>query len=163
MLSETGSKDGPVGGRSSRKRRSPWLRKKFLVLSLVGATLVGGGVLLFPQFQEKASAATGDRHFIHIATHGAPLWGASAWLYDGKGKEVYKWNERTKSGGRVFWEFTDGGDGGSLGVVIDGGNFTKELLRTSGLPLDRDHCFLVGAVGDVKYTGDSITGGCTSD
>ena len=31
------------------------------------------------------------------------------------------------------------------------------------LPLDRDYCFLVDAWGDARYTGDSVTGGCTPD
>ncbi|MFG2025604.1 ribosome-inactivating family protein [Streptomyces sp. NPDC048825] len=44
-----------VGG-PGHKRRSRWLTRKFLVLFLAVATLLGGAALVAPQFQEKASA-----------------------------------------------------------------------------------------------------------
>ncbi|GAA2633567.1 ribosome-inactivating family protein [Streptomyces vastus] len=42
---------GPV-----HKRRSRWLTRKFMVLFLAVATLLGGAAVVVPQFQEKASA-----------------------------------------------------------------------------------------------------------
>jgi lysophospholipase L1-like esterase len=45
------------GGRAQHKRRSRWLTRKFLALSLAGATLMGGAALVVPQFQDKADAA----------------------------------------------------------------------------------------------------------
>lgn len=44
------------GGGPGHKRRSRWLTRKFLVLFLAAATLLGGAALVVPQFQEKASA-----------------------------------------------------------------------------------------------------------
>ncbi|WP_405819952.1 ribosome-inactivating family protein [Streptomyces sp. NBC_01390] len=49
------SPDERVGG-PVHKRRSRWLTRKFLVLFLGVATLLGGAALVVPQFQEKASA-----------------------------------------------------------------------------------------------------------
>jgi hypothetical protein len=150
-----------VGGRS-RKRRSRWFTGKFLVLSLAVATLLGAAILVVPQLQDKASAANGDRHFILIATHGAPRWSADAQLYDGQGNKVYEWHQSTRSAGRAIWYFTDGGDGGKVDVHIDKGGLGD--LNTRHLALDRDHCFLVDVVSDTPdYKGDSKTGGCTSD
>ncbi|MET9915231.1 hypothetical protein ABZZ74_52950 [Streptomyces sp. NPDC006476] len=107
----------------------------------------------------SANAAAGDRHFVLISTHAAPLWRANAQLYAGRGNLVYSWVQNTRSGGRALWYFTDGGDGGSISVEVEGTN----KVSLTKVPLDRDYCFSVSAGGDPNYTGDSITGGCNSD
>jgi hypothetical protein len=151
-------------GDRSRKRRSRWFTGKFLVLSLAGATLLGGATLVAPQFQDKASAASGDRHFILIATHGAPLWKAAMEQSDGNGNLVLIKDEGVKSGGRVLWEFTESIGIGTVDVVIEGNTISgADKEHVTDLPADRDHCFLVEALGEARYTGDSLTGGCTSD
>ena len=148
-------------------------KNKKIRLAAIAAALSTGGIVIAllpsanadqsdqwaPQPTAKtANADAGNRHFIHIATHGAPSWDARAWLYDGKGTEVYSWKELNKFGNYVQWEFTDGNDGGSITVEIDA---VRKLTET--FDLDRDQCFLVDAGGFPKYTGDSVTGGCTSE
>ncbi|MEU3343152.1 hypothetical protein [Streptomyces sp. NPDC006668] len=108
----------------------------------------------------SANAAAGDRHFVLISTHSAPFWRAKAQLYDGQGNLVYSWVQNTTSGGRALWYFTDGGDGGSISVQVEGS--TRDWNMTNE-PLDRDYCFSVSAGGEARYTGDSISGGCNSD
>jgi hypothetical protein len=113
-----------------------------------------------------APAATGTKHFIHIGTHGAPLWHAEATLYDGDGNEVYHWRTHApfgwKSGGSALWYFTYYGAGGSVDVHLVGDNIGKSKINETGLSLDRDHCFLVHTAGNTEYTGDSLTSTCTS-
>ncbi|MFC4472664.1 ribosome-inactivating family protein [Streptomyces xiangluensis] len=43
-------------GGPGHKRRSRWLTRKFMILFLAVATLLGGAAVVVPQFQEKASA-----------------------------------------------------------------------------------------------------------
>ncbi|GGK77859.1 ribosome-inactivating family protein [Streptomyces flaveus] len=52
-----------AGGRG-HKRRSRWLTGKFLVLFLAIATLLGGGALVAPQFQDDASAIDDGRDIV---------------------------------------------------------------------------------------------------
>ena len=142
-------KEQNVAKRSSKN-------KKIRLMAIAAALSTGGAVIaLLP-----SANAAGGRHFIHIATHGAPLWSASALLYDGTDNQVYSWFQDTKSGGRALWYYTDGGDGGSIAIKVSG---TNNVLTYKFHELDRDQCFLVKAGGDVKYTGDSLTGGCNSD
>jgi hypothetical protein len=128
----------------------------FAALSLsAGIAIVGSG---------SADAAKGDEHFIKIATHGAPLWKAKATQFDGSGKEVKYWDVGQaimKSGGERTWDFTDGGDGGWINIEVEGFDDPEALSKR--LPLNKDSCFLVGASGLSKYTGDNETGGCTRD
>jgi hypothetical protein len=127
----------------------------FAALSLsAGISIVGSGA---------ADAAKGERHFIKISTHNAPLWSAKATLYDGQGNEVYHWNQPTKSGGGLEWYFTDGGDGGNIKITVNGQHYPLPTKARNSLGLDRDHCFLVESLGKTSYTGDSLTGGCTAD
>ncbi len=144
--------------------------KRIRLAAIVAALSTGGTVIAMlpsanadqkapPPAAKSADPDAGHRHFIHIATHGAPLWTAEAWLMDGQGHSVYRWREANKSGDYALWYFTNGGDGGKVRVTIksDGGDLTDVY------PLDRDHCFLVDALGDSRYTGDNVTGGCTPD
>jgi hypothetical protein len=114
-----------------------------------------------------APAATGAKHFIHIGTHGAPLWRAEALLFDGKGNEVYHWRTHTtfgwKSGGSALWYFTYYGDGGHVNVRLQGDQILTSTITQTNLSLDRDHCFLVYKSGAVGYTGSSADSTCTSD
>jgi hypothetical protein len=133
--------------------------KKSRVAAILTALSLSVGIAVVGS--NTANAAKGDGHFILISTHGAPLWSASATVYAGNGDVVQNREVEIKSGGRELWEFTDDGDDedGSIDVKIYGTND----LSVSGLPLNRDHCFLVNAVGVSRYTGDSVTGGCNSD
>ncbi len=146
--------------------------KRIRLLAIAAALSTGGIVIaLLPsanadQKAPQPSAQTadpdaGNKHFIHIATHGLPRWKGEAWLKDGKGQEVYHWKEGPKSGDYALWYFTNGGDGGTIRVKvtesIQGMHVDKEF------PLNRDQCFLVTANRHVRYTGDNVDGGCTPD
>ena len=146
--------------------------QRIRLAALVAALSTGGIVIALlpsanadqkaPQPAAKsADPDAGHKHFINIATHGAPRWKAEASLYDGNKTEVYHWQEGPKSGDYALWYFTNGGDGGKIKVVVhELGLGIKHQDKT--FDLDRDQCFLVDAVG-VRYTGDNVTGGCTPD
>jgi hypothetical protein len=122
-----------------------------VVASGIGASVVG----VVP----SANAATSDgvSHFLKISTHGAPVWKATGDLYAGDGTNVYHWSQGLTSGGGAVWRFTYYGDGGHASVSVEAGTGPYTV---GYLALDRDHCFLVDAGGSVRYTGDSMTGGC---
>ena len=147
----------PPGKAAAGRGRSPGSRRHRLAFLAAGLVLlVGAATGGLVVTGTSPAAAAGNRHFVLIATHGAPLWDAKAWLYDGHGNLVYKWSTGGKSGGRALWYFTNGGDGGHIYVKMG-------TVGWSNLLLDRDHCFLVQEFGHTRYTGDSVTGGCTPD
>ncbi|MFD8493090.1 hypothetical protein [Amycolatopsis sp. NPDC059657] len=137
------------------RRSKLFTRSMGIVLSL--------GVLLGIS-AAPANAAT-QRHFIHITTHGLPIWEANAELYLPGGKQVYKWKVGRTSGGSERWNFTSNGDnGGWLDVGVRGlvkAGSRPEGITKTGLTLDRNYCFQIDARGHAKYTGDSINGNCT--
>ncbi|MDW4910789.1 ribosome-inactivating family protein [Streptomyces sp. ADMS] len=51
----------PRAGSRGHRRGSRWFKGKFLALFLAVATLLGGGALVAPQFQNKASAIDNDK------------------------------------------------------------------------------------------------------
>ncbi|MEU3343255.1 hypothetical protein [Streptomyces sp. NPDC006668] len=108
---------------------------------------------------DNANAAQGDQHFILVSTHGAPRWHAAAQHFDQDGTQIGDWRQHETSGGRVKWDFTSTSNGnGYVDVTVEG---VSELDLTH-LRDDRDHCFLVTAGGEPRYTGDSQTGGCNA-
>jgi hypothetical protein len=117
----------------------------------------------------SAHAVTPGRHFVQISTREAPRWKAEAYLYNGAGNLVYTWTDDGHwwvGGGKDTWWYDAGSDGGYIIVLVTGRNGTPDgsvVQETfSGDNLYLDHCLHIDPVGEVSYTGDSATGGCTS-
>jgi hypothetical protein len=133
------------------------MKKSKLATVLAALTLTAGIAVVG---SGSADAALGDKHFILISTHGSPTWNAHGKVTDSAGNEVQKFDQDKSNGGKVKWDVTEI-DGGKISVDINGG--TGDDFHMKDLPTDRDHCFLINSAGTERYTGDSLTGGCTPD
>jgi hypothetical protein len=134
------------------------MKKSKLATILAAITLTAGVAVAA---SGSADAAPGDKHFILITTKAAPRWKGDAQVFDANGNQVDNFKQPLKSGGRKKWEFTDPGNGRISFKLGDGNDST--LVGDRILATDRDHCFVIGAAGNARYTGDSLTGGCTPD
>lgn len=69
----------------------------------------------------SATTIAGTPHYISITSSKLmqTRWSARADLYDGKGHQVYHWQENNhKAGDSIHWNFIDGGDGGRVDIWI---------------------------------------------
>lgn len=151
------------------------MRRCHAGFAAVAMATAGGWIAMSAAFASSGTAEAGDVctsmsppagcHFIQISSRAAPEYEAYATLYDKNKNVVYKWEADQLGGEKApTWWFIDG-DGGSLDVTVHGDNGLPggDQVEETGLTLDRNYCFHVDPMGDVKYTGDSITGNCTKD
>jgi hypothetical protein len=106
----------------------------------------------------------GHRQWVQIVTKGAPTWSAEMWLYGSDGKEYYHWKVTDKIGGKETWWYSR--NGGSLIVRVSAKDehLSWKHKKVYIKPKDPDgHCFMVYVVGELYYTGDSKSGGCTPE
>lgn len=143
----------------------------------VAATAALAASLLAVQSLSVGTAEAFDgpdwhHQFVQISTRDSPTWSAKMDLYDWQGNLVHTWRHGYRKGevgaigGKQTWWFT-AGKGSRVEVHVVGlslytpGEERKTFWFEPGSP--DGYCFHVTPLGDVNFTGDSNTGGCTPD
>ena len=143
------------------KRKS---RNKKIRLAAIAAALSTGGIViaLLPSANadqrapqptvETKDAGNCQRNHFHVKSSDklANKWSVRGDLKDGKGKQVYHWEELDKDPGHgTFWEFTYCGDNGKGHIWIDVAGSSRNPQRHSYLNLDlsKNYCWEI-----VPYT-----------
>jgi hypothetical protein len=135
-----------------------------LATSLLAAQVLSAGTA------NAYDGPNGHHQWVQISTDGAPTWAAEMELYAAGQGYIYKWSHGkgsipTTGGGQTWWFTANQSDFVEVWVDADEGIKDNKLDMIFNFgPGEADgHCFHINAVGKLKYTGDSNTGGCTPD
>jgi hypothetical protein len=132
-----------------------------------GAVAVAAVVTAVTALDSASAYEQGDKRnphheWVQIVAKGAPTWSAEMWLYNSNGQEIHHWDVNDKVGGKETWWFTRKGGSLRLRVSTKNKRLSWEHKEFSIKYNDPEgHCFLISSMGELRYTGNSETGGCT--